>query len=180
MARWPAARAAAPAARLIVVPRHPDRSGAVKAALEGIPGLPAPERLSELREAGRTGDPTRPLIIDTIGVLERLYGLSDIVFIGGSLVPHGGQNMMEPAAQGLPVLYGPHTGNFVAETRLLEGAGAALKVQDEVELEDAIRDLAEDAKLRQALGERGRAAVASQGGATAATLEALRERCSLK
>lgn len=174
-----AALAAAPGARLIVVPRHPERSSSVKAALEGIPGAASAERLSELREAGRAGDPARPLIVDTIGVLERIYGLSDIVYIGGSLVPHGGQNMMEPAAQGRPVIYGPHTGNFVAETRLLEGAGAAIRVQDEGELRAAIQRLAADPAERQRLGERGRAAVASQGGATAATLEALRERCSL-
>lgn len=175
-----AALAGAPAARIIIVPRHPNRSAAVEAELAGLlPDGKGPERLSELRATGRVGDVARPLIVDTIGELERLYGLADLVFIGGSLIPHGGQNMMEPAAQGRPVIYGPHVQNFLEETAILEAAGAALRVSDEQELEGALRGLAADPGERLRMGERGRAAVAAQRGATRATLVALAERCGL-
>lgn len=175
-----AARAAAPDARLIVVPRHPERAPAVRAALEGLPGeVGRAELLSEVQGRGTPADVARPLIVDRIGVLERIYGLADIVFIGGSLVPHGGQNMMEPAAQGRPVLYGPHVHNFLLETAALERAGAARRVQDEDALRQALAELAADPALRHEMGERGRAEVAGQRGATAATLAALEERIGL-
>jgi 3-deoxy-D-manno-octulosonic-acid transferase len=67
-------------------------------------------------------------LVDTIGELEHVYALSDVVFVGGSLVPHGGQNMLEPAAQGRPVVFGPHVHNFVQEVALLEKAGACVKL----------------------------------------------------
>src|SRR5690606_2279128 len=107
---------------------------------------------SRLR-AGETPDPMRPLLVDTIGELERVYALADIVFVGGSLVPHGGQNMLEPAAQAKPVLYGPYTGNFVQETTLLERAGAARRVQDAAELTAVVRELAQDPAEARRLGE---------------------------
>ncbi|MEL6430439.1 MAG: glycosyltransferase N-terminal domain-containing protein [Planctomycetota bacterium] len=172
-----AARRVDPAARLIVVPRHPERSPSVQAALAAeLPEDAAPELLSEVRERGTPGDVHRPLIVDRIGVLERLYGLADVVFIGGSLVPHGGQNMMEPAAQGRPVLYGPHVDNFLVETRALEAAGAARRVADDAELERALGELARDPALRGEMGRRARAEVDGQRGATAATLRALEQR----
>lgn len=175
-----AALAGAPGARIIIVPRHPDRSAAVVAELAGLlPDGCGPERLSDLRASGGVGDVARPLIVDTIGELERLYGLADLVFIGGSLIPHGGQNMMEPAAQGRPVIYGPHVQNFLEETAILEAAGAALRVSDEPGLEEALRSLAGDMEERLRMGERGRTAVAAQRGATRATLAALAERCGL-
>ncbi|MEL6714759.1 MAG: 3-deoxy-D-manno-octulosonic acid transferase, partial [Planctomycetota bacterium] len=96
--------------------------------------------------------------------------------IGGSLVPHGGQNMMEPAAQGRPVLYGPHVDNFLVETRALEAAGAARRVADDAELERALGELARDPALRGEMGRRARAEVDGQRGATAATLRALEQR----
>jgi len=175
-----AAREAAPGARLIVVPRHPERAPAVRAAIDALPGATGrSELLSEVQERGTPADVSRPLIVDRIGVLERIYGLADIVFIGGSLVPHGGQNMMEPAAQGRPVLYGPHVQNFLLETAALEAAGAARRVPDEAALGAALAELVRDPALRAEMGERGRAEVAGQRGATAATLAALEARIGL-
>ena len=112
--------------RLILVPRHPERSRAVVRELERM-GL-SPRRLSALREGEERPDPTEPVLVDTIGELERVYGLADLVFVGGSLVEHGGHNMLEPAAQGCPVLFGPHNANFVHESGLLLEAGAAIEV----------------------------------------------------
>ncbi|MEM6568432.1 MAG: glycosyltransferase N-terminal domain-containing protein [Planctomycetota bacterium] len=169
-----------PDARLVLVPRHPERCPRVVDDLAGVLGSDArPERLSLLRDEGRTCPPDRPLVVDTIGELERVYGLADAVFIGGSLIPHGGQNMMEPASQGLPVLYGPHVQNFLRETETLEASGAARRVADADALGREMARLRGDEATRRAMGEAGRAAVAAGRGATQATLEALRERCGL-
>lgn len=167
-------------AKLIVVPRHPDRSGGVAQAVsELLPDASGVDRLSQLRETDRAGSRSSVLLVDTIGELERLYGLADIVFIGGSLIPHGGQNMMEPAAQGCPVVYGPHVQNFLNETAMLEEAGAALRVEDPEGLQSALAELIGDREMRLRMGEAGRKAVIAERGATKATLNALQERCGL-
>ncbi|MEE2940237.1 MAG: glycosyltransferase N-terminal domain-containing protein [Planctomycetota bacterium] len=175
-----AALGAIPGARLVIVPRHPERGAGVAAELSRAlePGG-GPQLLSQLRRDGSQGSIGRPLIVDTIGELERLYGLADLVFIGGSLIPHGGQNMMEPAAQGRPVIYGPHVQNFAEETTLLEQVGAALRVTDEHDLSSALERLAGDEDARRRMGEAGRAALLGQRGATGATLAALAARCGL-
>ncbi len=175
-----AARRVLPEARLIIVPRHPERAEAVVEALaNGGAGAPAAERLSKLRALGQAADPLRPLIVDTIGELEELYGVADAVFIGGSLIPHGGQNMMEPAAQGVPVVYGPHVDNFLNETEMLEAVGAALRVEDAASLGDALGTLAADPGMRRRMGDAGRSALRAERGATVATLDALRARIGL-
>ena len=163
-----------PAARLVLVPRHPPRAPEMVQALlaEGF----APQRLTELR-AGEAPDPSRPVIVDTIGELERVYGLADLVFVGGSLVPHGGQNMLEPAAQGLPVVYGPHVDNFPVEASLLEEAGASLRLDQPAELGPRLGELVRDPQRRERMARAGLGVVRDQKGATARTLTALLERC---
>jgi len=160
-------------ARMVLVPRHPNRSTALVRELGALG--PEPQLLTRLR-GGEVPDPTRPLIVDTIGELEQVYALADVVFVGGSLLPHGGQNMLEPAAQGLAVLYGPHVFNFRAEAALLERAAAALRIAGEGELGPAIRALLDDPERRRSMGAAGRAAVEAQKGATALTWKALTER----
>jgi len=166
-----AARRAVPAARLVLVPRHPNRAAEIVAQL-AAEGLPV-QRLTELR-SGRRVDQQLPLLVDTIGELERVYSLADLVFVGGSLVPHGGQNMLEPAAQGRAVLFGPHVDNFDQEATLLLAAGACHKVADERELEAEFARLLADPRERERMGRAGVEAVAAQRGATQLTLEALR------
>ncbi|HEX6885222.1 MAG TPA: glycosyltransferase N-terminal domain-containing protein [Planctomycetota bacterium] len=161
---------AAPAARLVLVPRHPDRAPELAARFQAT-GAPV-QRLTELR-AGARLDPARPLLVDTIGELERVYALADLVFVGGSLVPHGGQNMLEPAAQGKPVLFGPHVDNFDQEAALLTAAGAARTVADEGALERELARLVAAPEERARMGAAGIAAVAAQRGATELTLRAL-------
>ena len=165
-----AARRAVPRARLVLVPRHPDRVEEIGARLreEGI----ETQRLTELRKGARV-DEELPLLVDTIGELERVYALADLVYVGGSLVPHGGQNMLEPAAQGKAVLFGPHTHNFDQEAALLLAAGACLVVPDAAALERELARLLADAPERARMGEAGMAAVAAQRGATRLTLAAL-------
>ena len=168
-------REGAPDARLVIVPRHPHRLSAVLESLDAL-GIRA-QALSRLRAGEQEPDPARPVVVDTIGELERVYGLADLVFVGGSLLPHGGQNMLEPAAQGRPVLYGPHVDNFAQETTLLESAGASLRVVDGAALTEAIRRLMRDPDARRRMSEAGLTAVQRQKGATALTLEAFSDRC---
>ncbi|MEW6073897.1 MAG: glycosyltransferase N-terminal domain-containing protein [Planctomycetota bacterium] len=166
-------RRAVPALRLVLVPRHPERARSVarELAKEGC----APRRLSALRAGEERPDPAAPVLVDTIGELERVYGLADLVFVGGSLVPHGGHNMLEPAAQGRPVLFGPHNANFVHESRILLAAGAALEVADEAELGASLAALAADPARREAMSRAGLETVARQKGATAKAVQALAE-----
>jgi len=165
---------AASAARLILVPRHPERTASIVSSLASL-GSP-PQLLSKLR-TGETADPSRTAIVDTMGELEHVYALADLVYVGGSLVPHGGQNVLEPAAQGKPVLHGPHVWNFAQEAALLEKAGASRRVEDPAGLQRALKELLADDSQRERMGRAGIAAVAAQRGATELSLRALAERC---
>lgn len=170
-----ACREAAPQARVIVVPRHPPRAADVQRALTAIGARP--QLLTELRRGVEAPDPTRPVLVDTIGELEAVYALADVVFVGGSLIPHGGQNMLEPAAQRRAVVYGPHVDNFRQEAALLESSGAALRVAGRAELTRALAELASDRPRRDAMAVAAAAAVQRQKGATRLTLSALADRC---
>src|SRR5262249_15342456 len=111
------------------------------------------------------------LVVDTIGQLQRFYGAADVAFVGGSLVPHGGQNMLEPAAQGRAVVFGPHVSNFRTDVDLLLRAKAALQVRGRAELEHRPRDLFADTALREDLGKRACQVITENQGATIRTLE---------
>ena len=175
--RWvvEAWREAVPDARLILVPRHPTRVSEILRGLEET-GV-RPQLLSYLRAGREEVDATRPLLVDTIGELERIYGLADVVFVGGSLVDHGGQNMLEPAAQGRAVLFGPSIENFQQEARLLEEAGACRVVANPGELGARLGELIGDPALLVRMSKAGREVVEAQKGAASATLTALFERC---
>ena len=160
--------------RLIVAPRHPERVPSVVRDLAAL-GKPA-QLLSRLR-AGEPADPARPAIVDTMGELEKVYALADLVYVGGSLGDRGGQNVLEPAAQGKPVVHGPNVWNFAQEAALLERAGASRRVEDEAGLARALRELLADEAVRRRMSAAGIAAVQSQKGATELTVRALLERC---
>jgi 3-deoxy-D-manno-octulosonic-acid transferase len=147
-------------ARLVLVPRHPERAADVLSDLASL-GLRG-QLLTRLRSGAETADPSQPAIVDTIGELEAVYALADLVYVGGSLVPHGGQNMLEPAAQGRAVVYGPHVHNFRQEAALLENAGASRRVADGAELETALRELLADPEGRARMGAAGLEVVAAQ------------------
>lgn len=167
-------RSATPEARLVLVPRHPPRVPAIVEELASL-GVRV-QLLTELR-SGEEPDPARPVVVDTVGELERIYGLADLVFVGGSLVPHGGQNMLEPAASGCPVLYGPSVENFQQEASLLEDAGASRRLRDAAELPSVLRECLDDPAARSRMGQAGLETVRAQRGATDLTLQALAERC---
>lgn len=160
LAAHAALRSRLPDAALILVPRHPERFEAVAQLCER-----AGWRLVR-RSRGRAPDrDTDVLLGDTMGELMLFFAAADLAFVGGSLVPVGGHNPLEPAALGLPVLTGPHTFHF-AEVfpRLLE-AGAALEVGDAGELAEAAARLLADAPERSRRGEAARAVVEANRGA---------------
>ena len=166
--------AAAKGARLILVPRHLER---VPSLVRDLGRLGSePQLLSKLR-AGEAPDPSRPAIVDSMGELERVYALADVAFVGGTFTDRGGQNVLEPAAQGKPVVHGPNVWNFAQEAALLERSGASRKVEDEAGLEGTLEDLLGDAAARERMARAGIAAVELQKGATARTVRALLDRC---
>jgi 3-deoxy-D-manno-octulosonic-acid transferase len=163
-----AARATRPDLALIIAPRHPERVGEV-ISLVTARGFTAVRR-SEL--PGAVPDrATTVIVLDTVGELAQLYSIADVVFVGGSLAPFGGHNMLEPAARAKPVLFGPHTTNFRdAATLLLDSEGGRL-VHDSRELGVELIRLLDDPVLRATSGEKAHAAVAAQHGAVGLTLE---------
>lgn len=98
-------------------------------------------------------DETDILLVDTIGELRMIYAAGDIAFVGGSLVPIGGHNLIEPAALGLPILTGPNLQNFVEIGNLLKNAGAVQIVDDANSVADAVIALCDSKELRDKMGE---------------------------
>src|SRR5262249_23120040 len=150
------ARQRHPSLRLIVVPRHAERFERVADWLQRQAetvirrsSLAASEGLGRSRAWGQ-----RPVIlIDTIGELSAVWGLADVAFVGGSLLPgRGGQNMMEPAAYGAAVMFGPHTSNFRDIVEQLLRHDAARRVDDVEGLACALMDDLEDPEAAAAHG----------------------------
>jgi 3-deoxy-D-manno-octulosonic-acid transferase len=152
-------------ALLVLAPRHPQRFEAVAALLERR-GLEFDRRRG--RETVRSE--AQVLLLDTLGELTAFYAASDMAFVGGSLVPVGGHNLLEPAALGVPVITGPYTQNSAEIARLLVEAGGAFEVADGVALADAAARLSADPALRERMGENGRRFVESHRGSLARLL----------
>ena len=149
-----------PEALLVLVPRHPER-------FERVAGLCRRERLHLARRSHSTEyDPqTQVYLGDTMGELPVLLGSADVAFIGGSLVRKGGHNMLEAAAQGVAVCFGPHVFNFAAISQLLIEQGGGRQVANEAELAGQVIAWFEDASRRAEVGENGRRAVRQNRGA---------------
>ncbi len=162
-----AARRAHPRLRLVIVPRHVERTPEIAALLDGS-GLRW-QRRSRLEADGADPD-ARVLLVDTTGELGWWWGTATIAFVGGSLDgTRGGQNMLEPAAYGAAVCFGPHTRNFAREVEVLLAADAARVVADGPALTAFVeRCLAAPGWARE-IGARAAATVAANRGATAAT-----------
>ena len=151
-----------PALRLVLAPRHPQRAPDL-ARLFSRRGLPC--QLWTALKAGRETRTHSVVIIDTIGDLFTLFGAADAAFVGGSLVPHGGQNILEPAAWGRAPIYGPHLENFLWAKHILEEAGAGIMVNDAATLAQAVRHLLDHPQEREELGRRAQAALIPHQGA---------------
>jgi len=115
------------------------------------------------------------VVLDTIGELAQLYQIATVVFVGGSLINAGGHNILEPAAFGKPVIFGPHMQNFqeIADAFLAEGA--AVRVRSESELEATLRTMLADPSMRRKFGAAARAIVEANRGARERSLEVVAE-----
>ena len=155
-----------PNALLVLVPRHPERFGRA-AQLARTAGLVVSLR----SESINCPTSTQCFLIDTMGELLRYYAACDVAFVGGSLALIGGHNALEPAALAKPVLLGPHTFNFEDITDQLLNAGAAIRVTDARDLEQATVRLFSQPDLRDLMGQAGLELVRSGQGALEKTLE---------
>jgi 3-deoxy-D-manno-octulosonic-acid transferase len=184
---WEALRAEFPQLRLILVPRHKERFEDV-ARLVISRGHELVRRSGELRveseEKGKDASSlsqlstlhSQPiLLLDTLGELGACWGLADVAFVGGSLTNRGGQNMLEPAAYGAAVLFGPNTRNFKDIVEQLLSRNAARVVQNGDELTITVGQLLRDQQERCRMGKAAREFVQSQQGATAKTLAVIAE-----
>lgn len=159
--------------RLLIAPRHPERASEI-ADLVVSSGF-KPLRISKLAQVDDNPKQENSVfILDTVGDLVAFYALADIVFVGGSLVNKGGHNILEPAALGKPVLFGPHMFNFKDITDLFLKNNACIMVIDQAQLKNGIRDLLVIPEKRQALGEKGLSLTLRNQGATKRTLEYLK------
>lgn len=152
---------------LLIVPRHPQRFDDVARLIE-TRGL-AYARRSDLA-ASSINDDTRVLLGDSMGEMPVYYSAADLAYIGGSLLPLGGQNLIEAAACGCPALIGPHTWNFAEAAEQAVAAGAARRVADAAALTHAVLELAQAPETRAAMAAAGRAFAAANRGASARTL----------
>jgi len=151
-----------PRALLVMAPRHPNRFSEVSSQLtsRGIRFV----RRSQIPAAGAMEE-AQLLLLDTLGELLDFYAAGDVAFVGGSLVPIGGHNLLEPAALGLPMLTGPNNSNSEEAARLLIAAGAVEVVRNPQELADAVSSLLADPERRVRMGTAGRTFVEANKGA---------------
>ena len=172
LAAYRRARFAHPQLRLVLVPRHPERFDRVASMLESrgervIRRSEGPALASAFR-GPRQVPPV--ILVDTLGELASAWGVADVAFVGGSLVPgRGGQNMMEPAAFGAAVLFGPHTSNFREVVEQLLARGGARVVADASGLADALLADLDDPESAAARGSAARDYVLAQDGASGRT-----------
>ena len=158
-----------PNALAIVAPRHPERFGEVE-RLAREAGFDTVRRSELPIDAEPRAD---VVVLDTIGELAQLYQVATAVFVGGSLVDHGGHNILEPAIFGKPIVFGPHMQNFREIADAFVTNGAAVQVQSERELEEVVLTLVADPVRQARLGAAARALVAANRGAKDKTLAVL-------
>jgi 3-deoxy-D-manno-octulosonic-acid transferase len=157
-------RARHPGLQLVVAPRYVERAGRIM-ALAVDAGLPV-----RLRSGGAAAGRADVTVLDTIGELAAAYRLATLVFVGGSFVTRGGQNVLEPAAQGKPVLFGPHMENFKDSVQVLQGRGG-LQVQSPDQLLKVADELLSRPDQIAELGALARSSVGAIRGASARNVE---------
>ncbi|MBI4536872.1 MAG: 3-deoxy-D-manno-octulosonic acid transferase [candidate division NC10 bacterium] len=167
LAAFGRAREAIPSVCLLLAPRHPER-------LDEVERLVRQAGHRCLRRSRLPAEPLPPggvILLDTMGELARLYAAASVVFIGGSLIPHGGQNLLEPAAHARPVIHGPHMGNFAEMRKQFLEAGAAVEIPDGTALPAEVLRLLCAPALADRMGKAGRRIVESHRGATRRTAD---------
>jgi len=162
-------RASHPRAVMILAPRHPER-------FEEVAGLLQQLGIRFWKRSLWSGEPLSGgvLLVDTIGELASLYALADVAFVGGSLVPRGGHNILEPAQHGVPIIVGNHTENFRDVVTLFRSRDA-VRIVGPAELPLVLLELLANDEERNALGRRAIETVQSQKGATEKTLHFLKD-----
>jgi len=155
-------------ALLVLAPRHPARFDEVAQQLSEA-GMRFVRRSDPDRTRGR--QPPQVLLLDSLGELLEFYAAADLAFVGGSLVPVGGHNLLEPAALGVPILTGPHNFNAADVAALLIARRAALLVHNSQELAERVSALLADPAERARIGAQGRASVEGSRGALVRLLE---------
>lgn len=154
---------------LVIVPRHPERFDAVAALIEARGWRFA--RRSRLVEGCRCD--AQVILGDTMGEMPAWYALADVAIIGGSLLPYGGQNLIEACAAGVPVVVGPHTFNFAEAAERAIEADAAIRVPDAARAVAGALDIVLEPERRQSMSDRALAFAVRHRGATDRTVEAL-------
>ena len=144
---------------LIIAPRHPDRAGKI-AEISAQSGFVTVRK----SQNPKIDDRVMVYLLDTLGELPEYYAASDLAFVGGSLIPHGGHNMLEPACLGIPVITGPYNHNFSEISVMLQNAGAAWIVSDSDQLVNQVNILLADKVLRYSAGEKGKKLVEDNRG----------------
>ncbi len=162
-----------PKLKLLIAPRHIDRVSGIEKAISRS-GLGS-ARISKLNETRDAKNERRILILDTIGHLNEAYSVATAVFVGGSLVGHGGQNPLEPAVLGKAMLFGPHMFNFKYITKVLLKEDAALQVADKDGLVKNLKMLLKDPAKRSSLGNNAKKTIEDNRGATNKNLKIISE-----
>jgi 3-deoxy-D-manno-octulosonic-acid transferase len=172
LAAWPQLLAADPQLAIVLAPRHPERFAAVAALVEksGAPWV----RRSAWSQQPDALKPGTIILLDTIGELASVYSLASVALVGGSLVPTGGHNPLEPAQFAVPIVMGSHYANFRAITEELR-AHQALRIVQREELAAALLELLQNRAAAEAMGERAREAFNRAAGATARCVESIGE-----
>lgn len=155
-----------PEALLLIAPRHPERFRPVEQAVRSM-GFAAGSHSVD----GRPAPSQQVFVIDAMGQLMPYFAAAGVAFVGGSLVPIGGHNVLEPAALGTPVLVGPHTFNFQEITDSLIERGGARRVSDATELATAVLQLLRNTPARLAMGQAAQQVFAQESGATARLMQ---------
>jgi len=157
---------------LFLAPRHVERVREVEELVRRFKLRPV-----LLSEAGQQShEEGTVFLIDRVGILLEMYSLADVAFVGGSLVPSGGQNPIEPALLKKPILYGPHRRNFSEVTKRLEHGGGLLFVNNEAELEQELSHLLSNDVLRSQIAARAKESASKEGGGLARLQDSLFEK----
>jgi len=159
-----------PRLKLVIAPRHPDRFNEAAFLLEKA-GY-AYTRRSNL---SKLHDTPQVILLDSLGELASMFEFADVVFVGGSLVPHGGHNILEPAFFSKPILFGPHMENFSEMAERFLQAKAAIEVSSSQGLADAVNTILSDRAFAEMLGKNARKIMDENQGATERTIALIRK-----
>jgi 3-deoxy-D-manno-octulosonic-acid transferase len=174
LAAWPRLLEADPRLVMVLAPRHTERFGAVESLLNasGIAWVIRSDWKSQPVGSLKPPQPGQIILLDTIGELASVYSLASVAFIGGSLIPAGGHNPLEPAQFAVPIVMGPHYANFRTITEDLL-THHAMRIATKQDLAATLIELLQDRAGAEAMGERARQVFTHQAGATARALDAL-------